>query len=215
MSTSLEKISSRRQRQIDKLLRDTLWDIVRTPKAQRNLVLIALIAPAVLALGYITYFGGTFFLVLGIACALVIAVSGTLLQKSVRKITVLPDHYLDERQIVLRNRAFRVAYRRLSKAGFGIWIIGFAFVFTSRLGVFTDLRYWVDKNSGTLLANGHETQNFTQWLVYWTWSQLERSVSNAWGGYFLVTILIWYVWITPIAIIAWNEARQGGGVKPD
>ena len=215
MSTSFEGSSSRKQQKIDKIMRDTLWDIVRTPGAQRWLVRLVLIAPAMLAIGYLTYFGGTFFLPLGLAVTAVMTVSGLLLQKSVRKITILPDEYLDERQISLRNHAYRIAYRRLSQVGFGLWIAAFVVGVCIRLGAIRALQHWAIANSGTLHSDGHLTQNFGQWVTNWAWFQLERSISSPWGIYLLVSLVVWLVSVAPLAVIAWNEAKRGGGVKGD
>lgn len=196
-------------------MRDTLWDIVRTPGAQRWLVRLVLIAPSTLAIGYLTYFGGAYFLPLGLVVTAVMTSSGLLLQKSVRKITVLPDEYLDERQIALRNHAYRIAYRRLSQVGFGLWIAAFVAGVCIRLGALSALKHWAIANSGTQHSDGHLTQNFGQWFANWAWFQLERSISSPWGIYLLVSLVVWLVAVTPLAVIAWNEAKRGGGVKRD
>ena len=210
MSTSFEGISSRKQQKIDNLMRDSLWDIVRTPKAQRRLVITAAVSPVLLAT---TYGLGFPAIIIWVTC---MAVSSILLNISVRKVTTLPDLYLDERQRNVRDRAFRSAYRGFATGLAIFWVFYTTVIELWKNGPLQQVDAWVQTTSaGYETANGHWHQNFWQWCLQWGWSGARLIEGSHLGNIVVIAIAVWAFWVTPLAVIAWNEAKRGGGVKRD
>ena len=191
-------------------MRDTLWDIVRTPKAQKRLVITAAVSPVLLVT---TYGLGLIAVALWVTC---MSVSSILLSISVRRVTTLPDLYLDERQRALRDRAFRSAYRGFA-AGLGIfWVFYTAVIEMWKMGPLQQVDTWVQQASaGHVSANGHISQTFWQWCLQWGWSGARLIEGSHLGNIVVIAIAVWAFWVTPLAVIAWNEAKRGGGVKRD
>jgi len=211
VSASFEGISSRKQQKIDNLMRDTLWDIVRTPKAQKRLVITASVSPVLLAT---TYGLGFPAVALWATC---MAVSSILLSISVRRVTTLPDLYLDERQRALRDRAFRSAYRGFAVGLAIFWVFYTAVIEMWKMGPLQDVDAWVQKTSaGQVSGGGHIIhQTFWQWCLQWGWSGARLIEGSHIGNIVVIAIAVWAFWVTPLAVIAWNEAKRGGGVKRD
>jgi hypothetical protein len=93
----------------DKLLNDRRWDRLRTRGARVGLV-VGFLAVLVAIPGVFVRFGslaGLAVVMLGIAVWLA-------LRLSVRTIADLPDDYLDERQLAVRNASYVSAYRWLA-----------------------------------------------------------------------------------------------------
>ncbi len=111
------------ERYADQIMVDTKWDWLRGPRRRRAIVVslvVALIATAVL---YMTM-GSWGFVSLGVSIMLWIA-----LRLAVRTVPDLPDEHLDERQIMLRDGAYRSAFVALSAllvvalSGMLVWVI--------------------------------------------------------------------------------------------
>jgi len=95
----------------DKLMADTAYDRFRTRRARLTLVagylaLLVLIPVAYLGLGQLA----------GLLVVIVTAGVWSLLRVSVRTIADLPDEYLDERQLAVRNASYVESYRYLGSA---------------------------------------------------------------------------------------------------
>jgi hypothetical protein len=95
----------------EKLMADTANDRYRTRPARLLLVcgylaLLVLIAVAHLWLGQLA----------GLVVVIVTAAVWSLLRVSVRTIADLPDNYLDERQLAVRNASYVESYRYLGSA---------------------------------------------------------------------------------------------------
>ncbi len=95
----------------DKLMADTTYDHYRTRRARILLVagylaLLVLIPATYLLLGQLA----------GLVVVIVTAGVWCLLRVSVRTIADLPDEYLDERQLAVRNASYVESYRYLGSA---------------------------------------------------------------------------------------------------
>lgn len=95
----------------DKLMADTAYDRYRTRRARVLLVVGYL---ALLVLIPVAYLGINQFV--GLLVVLVTAGVWSLLRVSVRTIADLPDEYLDERQLAVRNASYVESYRYLGGA---------------------------------------------------------------------------------------------------
>lgn len=100
-------------------LTDSRWDHLRTRRVRRGLVLAWLVTTALIAVawpaGAIAWVG-----LPGIAAWIV---AFTLLRRSVRSLADLPEEFLDERQIAVRDRVYLHAYRIFS---LGVLLLLFA-----------------------------------------------------------------------------------------
>lgn len=95
----------------EKLMTDTRYDRYRTRRARLLLVgaylaLLVLIPVAYLVVGQLA----------GLVVVIVTAGVWSLLRVSVRTIADLPDEYLDERQLAVRNASYVESYRYLGTA---------------------------------------------------------------------------------------------------
>jgi len=196
-------------------MRDSLWDIVRTPKAQRRLVIAAAAAPLMLLISYIFYFRGSAMLGVAGFWAVVMVVVGRLLSISVRRVTSLPNMYLDERQRQNRDGAYRIAYRGLLIGAGALWSLVFLAMVLWHTGPLMQLGDWIDRNTWHLSPSGRAVQNFWEWALQYLWLGLRNAGTAISGNILVAAIGLWAVWVTPLAVIAWNEAKRGGGVKRD
>jgi hypothetical protein len=95
----------------EKLMADTAYDRYRTRRARLLLVggylaLLVLIPVTYLRLGQLA----------GLVVVIITAGAWSLLRVSVRTIADLPDDYLDERQLAVRNASYVESYRYLGSA---------------------------------------------------------------------------------------------------
>lgn len=95
----------------ERLMADTRYDRFRTRRARLGLVALYLACLVLVPVAY---------LVLGSLAGLVAVMVGagvwSLLRVSVRTIADLPDDYLDERQLAVRNASYVESYRYLGSA---------------------------------------------------------------------------------------------------
>lgn len=119
-----------------------------------------------------------------------------LLRSSMRRITSLPDEYLDELEIVNRDWAFKTGYLVIRRVGLASTVIGFITLFILYV---TRPRTWEWPNPK------HPFQN------------VEDALTNYFGGlteggsfvfYFQVIALLTYVaYSFPIILLAWRESK--------
>ena len=104
-ATWKERRDADRERKIDRVMSDTLFQWTRTARFRRALVLVA----AALCVAVIPAFtqGGS---IIGIMVTAAAGAAWGLLRMSIRTVADLPDRFLDERQRSLRNRAYLYAY---------------------------------------------------------------------------------------------------------
>lgn len=107
-----ESTLSRRDRQraavaavVDKEMSDTRFDVIRTRRARRLLVIAYTAVTVGSAVGWLV--AGAF----GLLALPLWAVLFYLLRRSIRNVADLPDEHLDERQIAARDRTYVHAYR--------------------------------------------------------------------------------------------------------
>lgn len=136
-----------RERKVDRVMSDRLFQWTRTRTMRRALVVVA----AVLCVAIIPAFaqGGG---VLGIVVTVVAWAAWGLLRMSTRTVADLPDRFLDERQRALRNRAYRYAYLVLGWIVAGLATVGLvAFVVVSENDAATLTTTW-DQALGLVLS---------------------------------------------------------------
>lgn len=117
--TGRERREADLERKVDRVLTDSRFDAMRTRPAR--LALIAL--GTVLVVGIIPAYaaGGAIW---GIAVTGLAYISWWLLRLSIRTIADLPDRFLDERQIAVRNRAYLDAFRIYASVVGGMATLG-------------------------------------------------------------------------------------------
>ena len=118
-ATWKERKDADRERKVDRVMSDRLFQWTRTTTMRRVLVVVA----AVLCVALIPAFaeGGT---VIGIMVTVAAWAVWGLLRMSTRTVADLPDRFLDERQRALRNRAYRYAYLILGWIVAGLATVG-------------------------------------------------------------------------------------------
>jgi len=118
-TTWKERQEADRQRKIERVMGDQMFQWTRTTTMRRILAAVA----ALLCVGIIPAFaaGGG---VVGIVVTLAAWAAWGLLRVSTRTVADLPDRFLDERQRAARNRAYRHAYLILGWVVAGAATIG-------------------------------------------------------------------------------------------
>lgn len=92
---------------IEKELTDTTWDRLRNRPARRALVVAWLVVTVVTAVAWPAGLVGY----VGLPAVAVWIAAYYVLRRSVRTLADMPDEYLDERQIAVRDRVYLHAYR--------------------------------------------------------------------------------------------------------
>jgi hypothetical protein len=132
---------------------------------------------------------GTFSPVILLTCLL-------LLRSSMRRITSLPDEYLDELEIVNRDWAFKTGYLVIRRVGLVLTVIGFTTLFTLYA---TTPRTW------EWPSPKHPLQGVEDALASY-FGGLTQGGSLAF--YFQVVALLTYVaYAFPIILLAWRESK--------
>lgn len=125
--------------------------------------------------------------------ALVLLVwSYILLRISMRRVTLLPNNYLDERQIANRDWAFKTGYLVVRRIGFGVALL---FAFLATFG-----------NQMTRFSAGYSTpaKAFRALERYLS----DLSMEDPFGFYFRGFLLLAFVaYSFPIILLAWREAK--------
>jgi hypothetical protein len=125
--------------------------------------------------------------------ALLLLVWGyVLLRISMRRVTVLPNEYLDERQIANRDWAFKAGYLVVRRIGFAVALL---FAFLATFG-----------NQMTGFSAGYSTtaKSFRALERYLS----DLSMEDPFGFYFKVFLLLAFVaYSFPMILLAWREAR--------
>ncbi len=137
-TTWSERKEADRERKVDRVMSDRLFQWTRTKTMRRVLVVVA----AVLCVAIIPAFalGGGF---IGIIVTAVAGAVWGLLRMSTRTVADLPDRFLDERQRALRNRSYRYAYLILGWIVAGLVTVGLvAFVIVSENDTATLTTTW-------------------------------------------------------------------------
>lgn len=116
---SMTKAEARRRRReavaeaaIAKEMSDTRWDRLRTPVARRALVVLWVAATLAIGIAWPIGVVGSWALV-GLPVWIVVFYA---LRRSVRALADIPDEFLDERQVAVRDRVYLHAYRLFAAA---------------------------------------------------------------------------------------------------
>lgn len=206
-------------RKVDAIMKETQWNGLRTAKNQRMLSYLSIGSVFAFLVLYVAWgraSGGTMFLNWGgmppyaLLVALVGVVSTFLLGKSVRQITTLPNQFLDERQKNTRNWAFRLTYKYLIRIALAMVIIAVAVKLLETFGPLGDFRSWIDALPMTQMANGTYVASPWSYFYLSLLGAIQPSTSNMvfYGG-----ALVYLGWALPIVLIAWTEAKHGGGAE--
>lgn len=211
------KKKMRLARKVDAIMKETQWNGLRTAKNQRLLSYLSIGSVIAFVAFYITWGragGGAMFLNWGgmppyaLLIAIIGATSTFLLGKSVRQLTTLPNQFLDERQKETRNWAFRMTYKYLLRVAAVILTLAAVIQILDALSVMGSFRAWVDSIPSNSLGNGAFESSPWQMFLYGLLGALDSSTGNLviYGGSFA-----YLAWALPIVLIAWNEAKHGGG----
>jgi hypothetical protein len=132
---------------------------------------------------------GTFSPVILLTCLL-------LLRSSMRRITSLPDEYLDELEIVNRDWAFKTGYLVIRRVGLVLTVLGFTTLFTLYA---TTPRTW------EWPSPKHPLQGVEDALASYFGGLTE---GGSLAFYFQVVALLTYVaYAFPIILLAWRESK--------
>jgi hypothetical protein len=213
------KKQMRLARKVDEIMKETHWDGLRTPKNQRLLTYLSLGSVFVFLILYVTWgraSGGTMFLNWGgqppyaLFAALTGVVATFLLGKSVRHITTLPNQFLDERQKETRDKAFRKTYKYLLRIALGMVLLAVLVKMMTTFGPLGDFSAWIDNLPMTPLENGAFAPSPWTYFYLSILGAIQPSTSNMvfYGG-----VLVYLAWAMPIILIAWREAKLGGGTN--
>ena len=131
----------------------------------------------------------------------IVMLSGfALLRKAMRRVTSLPDEYLDERQIANRDWAFRLGYLVVRRIGLGL-----ALFFLAAAGI-----SWINKTNAALpsfTGSIHQTPVYQaeQWLESYIESVLRAGPIAV--GFSIFFMLSFVAYSFPLILVTWREAR--------
>lgn len=132
----------------------------------------------------------------GLVTALML-ISFLLLRASLRKISSLPDEYLDERQISDRDWAYRLGYLVVRRIGYGITLL-----LAISLPVYGVYRALV------MDARGYPT---AVWDPYREVSQFITSFFEGdpiWQTFTVIGLLTYVAYSFPVILLAWRDAKN-------
>lgn len=133
---------------------------------------------------------------LGTLSPLILLTCLLLLKSSIRRITSLPDEYLDELEIVNRDWAFKTGYLVIRRVGLALTVIGFATLFTLYV---TTPRTW------EWPGPKHPLQEVKDALMSYFGG---LTSDGALDFYFQVIALLTYVaYAFPVILLAWRESK--------
>ncbi len=115
-----------------------------------------------------------------------------LLRISMRRVTLLPNEYLDELQITNRDWAFKTGYLVVRRIGFGLALL------------FALLATFGNQLTGFSAGNGPTPKTFRALERYIS----DLSMEDPFGFYFKAFLLLAFVaYSFPLILLAWREAR--------
>lgn len=124
-------------------------------------------------------------------------VSFLFLRASLRKISSLPDEYLDERQIADRDWAYRLGYLVVRRIGYGITLLLAASILV--YGVYRAL---------VMNSRGYS-------LPFWDpQRELSQFISNffehdtIWQAFTVIGLLTYVAYSFPVILLAWRDAKN-------
>lgn len=143
--------------------------------------------------GYVKFYGPT-----------ILLVTFLLLRRSMRRVTSLPDEYLDEREMANRDWAFRTGYLVIRRVGLALAAV---FFFINALG-YSPVSGEFSKQEDTVIA----VKAFNEYLISLTSAntdpELGLTPNNAVIFYAHIIALLAYVaYSFPLILLAWREAK--------
>ena len=145
-------------------------------------------------LSYITFYGPA-----------ILLVAFLLLRRSMRRVTSLPDEYLDEREMANRDWAFRTGYLVIRRVGLALAAI---FFFVNALG-YSPVSGEFSKKEATVIA----VKAFNEYLISLTSAntdpELGLTPNNAVIFYaHMIALLAYVAYSFPLILLAWREAKD-------
>lgn len=197
-------------KRIERILSAPPSTILSLPWVKRALSIIAVVSSYLALAGLLLapfvadrnhyasdYFG---FILVASYLPWVMLIAFVLLRRSTRRITSLPDEYLDEREIANRDWAFRMGYVVIRRVGLAIStlvIIGFAIQY-----IYSYLNFsWTGPRNPSLIDQ----------LLLWVNSYLVKAfaVAPVYLVFGYVLLLTYVAYSFPVILLAWREARLG------
>jgi hypothetical protein len=134
----------------------------------------------------------------------ILLVAFLLLRRSMRRVTSLPDEYLDEREMANRDWAFRTGYLVIRRVGLALAAI---FFFVNALG-YSPVSGEFSKQEDTVLA----VKAFNEYLISLTSANTDPELgftpNNAVIFYaHMIALLAYVAYSFPLILLAWREAK--------
>lgn len=134
----------------------------------------------------------------------ILLVAFLLLRRSMRRVTSLPDEYLDEREMANRDWAFRTGYLVIRRVGLALTAV---FFFVNALG-YSPVSGEFSKKEDTVIA----VKAFNEYLISLTSAntdpELGLTPNNAVIFYaHMIALLAYVAYSFPLILLAWREAK--------
>lgn len=134
----------------------------------------------------------------------ILLVAFLLLRRSMRRVTSLPDEYLDEREMANRDWAFRTGYLVIRRVGLALTAV---FFFVNALG-YSPVSGEFLKKEDTVIA----VKAFNEYLISLTSAntdpELGLTPNNAVIFYaHMIALLAYVAYSFPLILLAWREAK--------
>ena len=134
----------------------------------------------------------------------ILLVAFLLLRRSMRRVTSLPDEYLDEREMANRDWAFRTGYLVIRRVGLALTAV---FFFVNALG-YSPVSGEFYKKEDTVIA----VKAFNEYLISLTSANTDPDLgltpNNAVIFYaHMIALLAYVAYSFPLILLAWREAK--------
>jgi hypothetical protein len=134
----------------------------------------------------------------------ILLVAFLLLRRSMRRVTSLPDEYLDEREMANRDWAFRTGYLVIRRVGIALAAV---FFFVNALG-YSPVSGEFSKQEDTVIA----LKAFNEYLISLTSANTDPELglrpNNAVIFYaHMIALLAYVAYSFPLILLAWREAK--------
>lgn len=124
-----------------------------------------------------------------------------LLRKAMRKVTSLPDEYLDEREIANRNWAFKLGYLVVRRIGLGMAVGFLTLAFIS----------WINNLNFSSVTSSFKLRESPIFKAEVWFQQYVESLLNQVGalgfGFGVFFLLTFVAYSFPLILLAWREAK--------
>lgn len=212
MSKLKQSFAVLREARIDQILNEPITGLLSKGSIKRILVVSSVVSswvyfinflipkqtynlPVLAIQNYVSWISGFF-----------MAVSFLLMRKAVRRITSLPDKYLDELQIENRDWAFSMGYLIVRRVGLWLSVI--------LVGVFAFVSVWNQAYYSQHPFNAPYDPAIQRWVSefdYYVKSFVDYGALGALAS--LLALLTYVAYSFPIILLTWREAKYGEEVK--